>query len=350
MKTDFFLDKKPYVIAGPCSAESESQILQIAHAIKEVADVFRAGSWKPRTSPDSFEGFGGKALKWLQKVKSETGLKVITEVATANHVELCLSAGIDMFWIGARTTVNPFYVQEIANALKGVNIPVFVKNPIHPEIGLWLGALERLNKAGINQLAAIHRGFYNYKESAFRNDPKWEIPIKLREEVRNLPIICDPSHIAGKVSLIEDVSQIAMDINLNGLMIETHNNPQRALSDPKQQVTPQGLKKILNNLILRDTKLRDEAFKDELLEFRHQIDLLDNQIIELLNNRKQIVEIIANFKNKNRLTIFQIERWFEILQSRKRVAKNLDLDSQMVAEIFELIHKYSILTQTKIMR
>lgn len=350
MKIEKIIAKKPYLIAGPCSGESEFQMLKIAHEIKETSDVFRAGVWKPRTSPGSFEGVGEIALKWLQKVQSETGLKVITEVATANHVNLCLEAGIDMLWIGARTTVNPFYIQEISEALKGVDIPVFVKNPIHPEMGLWLGALERLNKAGVNKLAAIHRGFYNYKESAFRNDPKWEMPIKLRKEVRDLPIICDPSHIAGKASLIEDVSQTAMDINLDGLMIETHNNPSKALSDAQQQISPKELKNILNNLIFRDAKLRDEAFKDELLEFRNQIDLLDHQIIELLNDRKKIVEIIANFKNKNKLTIFQIERWFEIMKSRKSSAHTLKLDSQMVAEIFELIHKYSILTQTKIMR
>ncbi len=350
MRIENFISKKPYLIAGPCSAESELQILKIANEIKGFADVFRAGIWKPRTSPNSFEGVGEKGLKWLQKVKAETGLQVITEVATANHVELCLSTGIDMLWIGARTTVNPFYVQEIANALKGVNIPVFVKNPIHPEIGLWLGALERLNNAGVSKIAAIHRGFYNYKKSAFRNDPKWEMPIKLREEIHDVPIICDPSHIAGKASLIEDVSQTAMDINLDGLMIETHSNPLTALSDSKQQVTAKKLKKILNNLILRDTKLRDEAFKGKLMEFRNQIDILDHQLIDLLNDRKKIVEVIANFKSQNKLTIFQIERWFEILQSRKLIANNLGIDNQMVAEIFELIHKYSILTQTKIMR
>ena len=350
MKTESFINKKPYLIAGPCSAESETQILKIANEIKDVADVFRAGIWKPRTSPDSFEGVGENALKWLQKVKSQTGLKVITEVANSKHVELCLEAGVDMLWIGARTTVNPFYTQEISEALKGVDIPVFVKNPIHPEMGLWLGAFERLQKAGINKLVAIHRGFYNYKKSAFRNDPKWEMPIKLRNEIKDLPIICDPSHIAGKASLIEDVSQTAMDINLDGLMIETHNDPINALSDANQQILPKELKKVLNNLILRDSKLRDQAFKSQLLEFRNNIDLLDIQIIELLNDRKKIVEIIANFKNKNKLTIFQIERWFEILKSRKKSARELDLDTQMIAEIYELIHKYSILTQTKIMR
>ncbi|MDP7567640.1 MAG: chorismate mutase [Flavobacteriales bacterium] len=350
MKIEKFISKKPFVIAGPCSAESEEQVLKIAHEIKNTTDVFRAGVWKPRTKPNSFEGRGKGALNWLKKVQQETHLKVATEVATAKHVELCLEAGIDMLWIGARTTVNPFYVQEIAEALEGVDIPVFVKNPIHPELGLWLGAFERLNKVGVKQLSAIHRGFYSYEKSAFRNDPKWELPIKLREEVRDLPIICDPSHIAGSAALIEDVSQTAMDINLDGLMIETHNNPTAALSDADQQIPPNHLKEILNNLVVRDTKLRDEVFRNELLNFRNQIDLLDNKIVSILNDRKKIVEEIANFKAKNQLTIFQIDRWFDILHNRKQLAKELGIDEQMIAEIFELIHKYSILTQTKIMR
>ena len=350
MKIEKFISKKPFVIAGPCSAESEEQVLKIAHEIKNTTDVFRAGVWKPRTKPNSFEGRGKGALNWLKKVQQETHLKVATEVATAKHVELCLKAGIDMLWIGARTTVNPFYVQEIAEALEGADIPVFVKNPIHPELGLWLGAFERLNKVGVKQLSAIHRGFYSYEKSAFRNDPKWEVPIKLREEVRNLPIICDPSHIAGSAALIEDVSQTAMDINLDGLMIETHNNPTAALSDADQQIPPNHLKEILNNLVVRATKLRDDVFRNELLNFRNQIDLLDNKIVSILNDRKKIVEEIANFKAKNQLTIFQIDRWFDILHNRKQLAKELGIDEQMIAEIFELIHKYSILTQTKIMR
>jgi len=345
-----FIHKKPYLIAGPCSAESENQLLTIAKAVEGTADVFRAGVWKPRTKPNSFEGIGKDALSWLKTIQQETSLKVVTEVATAKHVELCLESGVDMLWIGARTTVNPFYVQEIAEALRGVDIPVFVKNPIHPELGLWLGAFERLHKVGVKQLAAIHRGFYSYEKVAFRNDPKWEIPIKLREEIRDLPIICDPSHIAGKSALIEDIAQTAMDINLDGLMIETHHNPSVALSDAEQQVTPIELNSIMNNLVLRDTKLRDEEFKGQLLNFRNQIDNFDTKIIELLNNRKQVVEHIANFKNENRLTIFQIERWFEILNTRKENANLLGVDEQMVEEIFALIHKYSILTQTKIMR
>ena len=350
MEFQKFIDKKPYLIAGPCSAESENQLLTIAKAVEGTADIFRAGVWKPRTKPNSFEGIGKDALSWLKTIQQETSLKVVTEVATAKHVELCLESGVDMLWIGARTTVNPFYVQEIAEALRGVDIPVFVKNPIHPELGLWLGAFERLHKVGVKQLAAIHRGFYSYEKVAFRNDPKWEIPIKLREEVRDLPIICDPSHIAGKSALVGDIAQTAMDINLDGLMIETHHNPSAALSDAEQQVTPKELNSIMNNLVLRDTKLRDEEFKGRLLNFRNQIDNFDTKIIELLDNRKQVVKHIANFKNENKLTIFQIDRWFEILNTRKENASLLGVDEQMVEEIFALIHKYSILTQTKIMR
>ena len=350
MEFQKFIHKKPYLIAGPCSAESENQLLTIAKAVEGTADVFRAGVWKPRTKPNSFEGIGKDALSWLKTIQQETSLKVVTEVATAKHVELCLESGVDMLWIGARTTVNPFYVKEIAEALRGVDIPVFVKNTIHPELGLWLGAFERLHKVGVKQLAAIHRGFYSYEKVAFRNDPKWEIPIKLREEIRDLPIICDPSHIAGKAALVEDIAQTAMDINLDGLMIETHHNPSSALSDAEQQVTPIELNSIMNNLVLRDTKLRDEKFKGRLLNFRNQIDNFDTKIIELLNNRKQVVEHIANFKNENKLTIFQIDRWFEILNTRKENANLLGVDEQMIEEIFAIIHKYSILTQTKIMR
>ncbi len=345
-----FIHRKPYLIAGPCSAESEEQVLQIAKELEGTADVFRAGVWKPRTNPNSFEGIGPEGLKWLSTVSKETSLKVATEVATAKHVEYCLNAEIDMLWIGARTTVNPFYIQEIAQALKGVDMPVFVKNPIHPELGLWLGALERLNNVGVNQLAAIHRGFYSYERSAFRNDPKWEILIKLREELQDIPIICDPSHIAGKSSIIEDIAQTAMDLNLDGLMIESHCNPPLAWSDANQQVTPEKLKQIIRNLVVRDAKLRDKMFKEQLLKFRNQIDFFDNKILELLTNRKEIVEAIAKFKDKNQLTIFQLERWFEILRTRKEIANNLGLDAQMIAEIFELVHKYSIITQTKIMR
>ena len=300
--------------------------------------------------PISFEGVGEKGLQWLQKIQKETGLKIATEIATPQHVEKCLKAEIDMLWIGARTTVNPFYVQEIAEALKGVRIPVFVKNPIHPELGLWLGALERLNKVGIKKLAAIHRGFFSYEDAAFRNDPKWELLIKLREQLPHIPIICDPSHIAGDSEMIEEVSQTAMDLNLNGLMIETHHKPNEALSDAKQQITPNKLHKIIGNLVLRKTKTDDDFFNIKLNEFRENIDVLDRKIVSILSDRKKIVEEIAHFKQANKITIFQLERWFEILKYRKKDAFDFAMDEKMIAEIFELIHKYSILTQTKIMR
>ena len=350
MKITKFFKKKPFIISGPCSAESEPQVLAIANQIKDYTNLFRAGLWKPRTSPNSFEGVGNKGLKWLQKVREKTGLKVATEVATAKHVEFCLKADIDMLWIGARTTVNPFYVQEIAEALKGVDIPVLVKNPVHPEIGLWVGALERLNKVGITKLAAIHRGFHSYKKSVYRNDPKWDMPIKLRERLIDIPIICDPSHIAGNSELIEDIAQTAMDINLDGLMIETHLEPKKALSDSNQQILPLELRSILQNLILRSNKLRDQKFRNELRAFRDKIDVLDEEIIGLFRKRKQIVEQIAILKDQNKLTIFQIERWFEILKTRKKYANNLNLDDEFITEIFDLIHKYSILIQTKKMR
>ncbi len=350
MKLKKFISKKPYIISGPCSAESEDQVLSIAHQTHNITDLFRAGIWKPRTKPNSFEGAGAPALKWLNKVQSKYNLKVATEVATPKHVELCLDAGIDVLWIGARTTVNPFYVQEIAEALKGVDIPIFVKNPTHPELALWTGALERFNKVGIDRLGAIHRGVYNYGKSAFRNDPKWSFPIQLRKESRSLPIISDPSHIAGDASLIQNISQTAMDINLDGLMIETHDNPDQALSDSKQQITPSQLRSILQNLVLRDPELRVKGPKNKLLNFRNEIDNLDHQIISLLNDRNQIVKSIADFKKKNKLTVFQIERWFEILYSRKELAVVLGLDNEMIAELFELIHTHSVLTQTKVMR
>jgi len=345
-----FINNKPYIIAGPCSVESESQVLAIARSIHKITNVFRAGVWKPRTSPTSFEGVGEKGLKWLSKVRRDYSLKVATEVATAKHVDLCLKHEIDILWIGARTTVNPFYVQEIAEALKGVKIPVFVKNPIHPDLGLWIGAFERLNKSGICDLAAVHRGFYNYDKLIFRNDPKWEIPIKLKEKIKNIPIICDPSHIAGKANLVEDICQTAMDINLDGLMIETHTNPLLALSDVEQQITPERLKNLVGNLILRREGLNNEDVKMKLTAMRERIDVFDLKIVELLKERQDAVEEIALFKKENELTIFQLQRWYDILRTRKEKGKDLEIDEKMISELFSLIHKYSILIQTNIMR
>ena len=350
MNLDRFIQKKPFVIAGPCSAESEDQLLQIAEEIKDKTDVFRAGIWKPRTNPNSFEGVGEKGLRWLQNVQKLTGLKTITEVATAKHVELCLKAEVDMLWIGARTTVNPFYVQEIAEALRGNNIPVFVKNPIHPELPLWAGALERLFNRGIKNIAAIHRGFFTYESSVFRNEPKWEIPIELKRNFPELPIICDPSHIAGQSSLIFELSQIAMDLDMNGLMIETHQEPKKALSDANQQISPKELIEILNNLILRKRRFEDNHLNQELNSMRKLIDKLDEQMVELLHSRTNLVKNIADFKFKNNITIFQLERWYEILKLRKKQANFLGIDNKMINDIFEVIHKYSIITQTKIMK
>ncbi|MAM05644.1 MAG: 3-deoxy-7-phosphoheptulonate synthase [Flavobacteriales bacterium] len=344
------ISKRPYVIAGPCSAESKEQVFDTAKSIQDVADVYRAGIWKPRTNPNSFEGVGKKGLNWLKKVKEETTLKVATEVATAKHVELCLEADIDVLWIGARTTVNPFYVQEISNALKGTHKTVYVKNPPHPDLGLWIGAFERLYKSGICRIAAIHRGFYSYKKAVFRNDPNWEIPIRLRKEIKDLPIICDPSHIAGDSLLVQDIAQTAMDINLDGLMIETHNYPKTALSDSNQQISPKQLKNILNKLILTTNKLRDEKHELELLDFRDKIDMLDSLIIEMLTKRTDVVKDIAKLKLQNNLTIFQFERWLEILNTRRQKAIDDGLDKEMIIELFEVIHKYSILLQTSIIR
>ena len=350
MNIEKFIHKKPFIIAGPCSAESENQLLEIAKEIREKVDVFRAGVWKPRTSPKSFEGVGKKGLEWLKNVKELTGLKTITEVATPAHVELCLQFGVDMIWIGARTTVNPFYVQEIAEALEGTDIPVFVKNPIHPELSLWAGAIERLFNKGITKLAAIHRGFFNYGSSIFRNEPKWEVPIELKRNFPKMPIICDPSHLSGEASLIFELSQIAMDLDMNGLMIETHQSPKEALSDSRQQITPKELNKVLNNLILRKIKFEDDNLNQELFEMRKLIDNLDKQMVELLHSRTNFVKNIADFKLKNNITIFQLERWYEILKLRKQQANELEIDDKMVTDIFEVIHKYSIITQTQIMK
>ena len=342
--------KKPWMIAGPCSAESQEQLLATAKAIQSDTDLFRAGVWKPRTRPNSFEGIGEQALEWLQVVKQETELRIATEVANAQHVEKCLQTGIDVLWLGARTTVNPFYVQEIAEALKGVDISVLVKNPLHPELSLWIGALERLNKAGINQLAAIHRGFFTLEQSAFRNEPKWEIPIRLKKKCPELPIICDPSHISGNTAMIQEVAQTALDLNMDGLMVETHASPQTALSDAEQQITPKQLATLISSLVLRETSAEDKNFNVQLKKLRESIDEVDMKLLQVMGERRKLVQEIGRFKKENSVTILQIERWFEILKSRQEMGVSCDLENQMVSELFELIHKHSILTQTDIMK
>ena len=321
---------KPLIIAGPCSAESQEQLLATAKGLEDKATIFRAGVWKPRTRPNSFEGVGQKALEWLKVVKQETSLKVATEVANAQHVEACLKADIDVLWLGARTTVNPFYVQEIAEALRGVDVKVMIKNPLHPELSLWMGAIERLNQVGVSQLSAIHRGFFTLEKSAFRNEPKWEIPIKLKRLVPELPIICDPSHISGAPQMLSEVSQTAMDLNMDGLMIETHYNPSVALSDAQQQITPKELGVLLDNLILRTSTNANTEFRTLLNNLRTEIDAIDKKLVDIVGQRTEIVREIGRYKKENAVTILQIERWFEILKSRKDWGHDTNLDPQMV--------------------
>ena len=310
------IDKIPWVIAGPCSAESERQVKSIACALANSAHVkvFRAGIWKPRTRPDSFEGVGSIGLKWLKTVKAETSLLTTTEVANARHVELCLKNDVDILWIGARTTVNPFVVQEIADALKSVDIPVLVKNPVNTELGLWLGAVERLYHAGIKKLAVIHRGFSTYGKTQYRNNPHWEIPIELERLLPNLPLICDPSHIAGDRTLIEPVSQMALDLGIKGLMIETHTEPDKALSDSKQQITPEVLFEILGRLRMPDEVPMDKQLKAQIARLRTSISQVDARIIQDISERMKWVEQIGKLKHEHNIQVLQLERWESLLK------------------------------------
>jgi chorismate mutase len=341
--------KKPLVIAGPCSAESQEQMLTTAKSLSKDVSIFRAGVWKPRTRPNSFEGVGAPALEWLKEVQSQTHLKVATEVATPEHVEKCLEANIDVLWIGARTTVNPFYVQEIAQALKGVDVTVMVKNPLHPELSLWMGAIERLMMVGVKDIAAIHRGFFTLEQSVFRNEPKWELAIKLKRMHPDLAIICDPSHISGSPTMIKEVSQTAMDLNMDGLMIETHFNPKIALSDAQQQITPDQLNHLIQSLVLRTEVAQNQDFNSQLDVIRQKIDAIDNELISTIGKRTELVKEIGRFKKQNGVTILQIQRWFEIIKTRQDWANSKEIDKSMVSELFELIHKHSVLLQTHIM-
>ncbi len=330
------------VVAGPCSAESEEQVhATVAELAKLSVNLVRAGLWKPRTRPGCFEGVGEPGLRWLTEAGKAHGLPVTTEVATPQHVEQALKAGVDVLWIGARTTVNPFSVQPIADALKGVDIPVMVKNPINPDIELWIGALERLNAAGITKLAAIHRGFTAYKKSRFRNKPNWKIPIELRRRVPSLPMICDPSHISGARKLIPEVAQTALDLTFDGLMIESHINPDVALSDAKQQLVPADLGKVLAGLVpMRATPSSDEL--NYIQGLRNIIDQLDATLIGLLGQRMTIAREIGRFKKQTRLTVFQPGRWKETLQTRIRKGKDLGLAEDFLLRVYQYIHEESI--------
>jgi chorismate mutase len=341
----------PLLIAGPCSAETEEQVLSTARLIEKDhrAMVYRAGLWKPRTRPGSFEGVGAEGLKWLKKVKEETRLLTATEVARAEHVKQAIDAGVDILWIGARTTVNPFSVQEIANALEGYDVPVLVKNPINPDIQLWIGALERINRAGITKLGAIHRGFSPLSQSIYRNDPTWKIPVELKRLLPELPIICDPSHIGGARDLIEPVSQMAFDLQMAGLMIETHIDPSVALSDAKQQVTPAALTGILDDIIWRHAQTTNREFTHQLTILRNEIDDVDSELMNLLESRMKIVDKIAEHKKENNVTILQVSRYEEILKKRLQQAEVKSLNPAFVKGIFEQIHQNSIRRQEEIM-
>jgi len=342
--------QRPFVIAGPCSAETPDQVAKICQEIadKKLASMLRAGIWKPRTRPDSFEGIGEDALPWLVEAGKITGLPITTEVANRTHVEQALKAGVDVLWIGARTTVNPFAVQEIADVLQGVNIPVMVKNPVNPDLELWIGAFERLEKAGVTDLVAIHRGFSVYKHDKYRNVPNWELPIALKERRSDLPIICDPSHITGRRDLLLEVSQKAMDLNFDGLMIETHPTPDQAWSDAAQQVTADGLEAILKALVLRSKDVNSSVLA-ELEKFRAMTGGLDDRIFFLLSERMRISEEIGQFKRSNNITILQQEHWAKIIANRLSTGGDLKLSPKFIRQILDAIHQESIRHQEKVM-
>ena len=350
-KVSWFKDlakNKPFVIAGPCSAETPQQVLEIAHAIKDKASIFRAGIWKPRTRPGGFEGVGAIGLKWLQQVKQETGMLLATEVATAEHVHLALDHDIDLLWIGARTTVNPFAVQEIADALQGTDKMVFIKNPVNPDLSLWIGGFERLQNAGIEKLGFIHRGFSSYEKIKYRNKPEWQIPIDLQMKFPHIPLINDPSHITGNRDLIAQVSQKALDLNFDGLIIETHGTPDLAWSDAAQQVTPDQLKYIIENLKLREASNYEDAYLDQMQLHRFRIDEIDTQILRLLKDRMQIADEIGMLKKAKNVSVLQPERWQEVLVKMKREGKENELGETFITSLFKAIHDESITRQDHI--
>lgn len=346
---DSFQLNHPLVIAGPCSAETEEQVLKVAHQLKETdTTVFRAGIWKPRTRPGNFEGVGAIGLKWMQRAKKETGLLLATEVANRNHVELALEADIDVLWIGARSTVSPFIVQEIADALKGTNKIVLVKNPVNPDLPLWLGAIERLHDAGIEKLGVIHRGFSTYEKTTYRNNPEWQLAIDLQQRFPDLPLILDPSHIAGKRDLIFDLCQTGLDLNYDGMMIETHFDPDNAWSDAAQQITPSRLKQITIDLKIRKETTEETKFLNELQVLRTKIDVVDNQLIEMLGKRMQIADQIGQLKKTNNVAILQTKRWNNVLEKMVRLGNDKNLSKEFIMKLLKAIHEESIQHQHKI--
>jgi chorismate mutase len=340
----------PLVIAGPCSAETESQVMQIAHDLKDTdVNYYRAGIWKPRTRPGNFEGVGAIGLKWLQRVKEETGMKTATEVANRAHVDLALEHDIDLLWIGARSTVSPFIVQEIADALEGTNKIVLVKNPVNPDLSLWIGAVERLHNANIEKLGVIHRGFSSYKKTMYRNLPEWQIAIDLQSKFPDLPIINDPSHISGRRDLILDVSQTALDLNFDGLMIETHCDPDNAWSDAAQQVTPERLVEIFKTLKVRKPGDDEAEFHAALNQLRSQIDLLDSSLLDTMGDRMKVAKSIGQLKKDRNVAVLQSNRWNEILGRMILEGEQRGLSEEFVLKLFKSIHQESIRHQEKIM-
>jgi chorismate mutase len=341
----------PLLIAGPCSLESEEQALSTARLLAQDHRVFvyRGGVWKPRTRPGSFEGVGSIGLKWLQKVKEETGLPVGTEVANAQHTEEALNAGIDILWVGARSTASPFVVQEIADVLKGTDAVVMVKNPVNPDVQLWVGALERINQAGIKKLVAIHRGFTPFSDSPYRNYPNWKTVIELKRLLPHLPIICDPSHISGKREYLYEISQKAFDMGLDGLMIESHIDPTCALSDKEQQLTPADLRLLLDRLVIRHQDANNPKFENQLDLLRSRIDALDRELLEVLSSRMDIVREIGRYKKENNVTALQINRWTQLMESRVKMGLDMNLNETFIKILFQLIHEDSVRMQTEIM-
>jgi chorismate mutase len=334
--------QRPIVVAGPCSAETEEQVLETARSLAgKGIKIFRAGIWKPRTKPGGFEGVGSEGLRWLKKVKDETGMYVATEVATRDHVFEALKAGIDVLWVGARTSANPFAVQEVADALKGVDIPILIKNPINPDLDLWIGAIQRLYGAGLRRLGVIHRGFSSYDKKIYRNLPLWHIPIELRRRYPDLPIFCDPSHIGGKRELIAPLSQQAMDLNFDGLIIESHGHPEDAWSDAAQQITPDVLDYVLNLLVIRDSTQTTE----NLTVLRRQIDAIDENLLELLAKRMRISREIGIYKKEHNMPILQTPRYGEILENRTKAGASMDLNSDFIEKMLKLIHEESVAQQ-----
>ena len=346
------IHNKPFLISGPCSAETEEQTLETARRLKTTnkVHVFRAGVWKPRTRPGSFEGVGEKALPWLKKVKEETGFPITVEVAKAEHVDLCLKAQIDILWIGARSTANPFAVQEIADALKGIDIPVFVKNPINADLPLWLGAIERMARTGVNRIGSIHRGFSYFGEKYYRNRPLWQLAIAFKNEMPEIPLICDPSHICGRRDILQDVAQKSLDLNFDGLMLESHIDPDNAWSDAAQQLTPDGINDLVENLVLREYREWDVGLKKKIDLLRDQIDNIDEEIYTLLANRMKVAEGIGKYKKENNMTILQPKRWSEIIERGKEFAEKFDLSEDFILKYLQSIHEESINKQDRIMR